>query len=123
LGRELTVNEEREAGSVGFLLQVSFEQLNRFNAELNKRMREKGKETLSGTDVEALSAEVWEKYKTKGDAQRIREFQEFTGRKVPQPEGISDTIWNEATPADRSNITVALSKGMTIKQVIDMVGE
>jgi hypothetical protein len=123
LSRDLTSDEQRQARSVGFLSQVGLEQLNRFSAELNKRMRETGKETLSGVEVESLSAQVWDKYKKKDDAQKIREFMEFTGQRVPKPDGFSDSKWKSVSSATKADIVAASANGMTNKQIEDMIAK
>lgn len=121
--RSFSRAEQQQARATGFLVQVGFEQLNRFSAELNKRLRESGKENLSGTETEAVAAKVWDKYKKKDDATKIREFMEFTGQRVPRPDSFPEATWNEATASDRANITAAMADGMTAKQVLDMVSE
>jgi len=123
LSRDLTRDEQRQARSVGFLSQVGFEQLNRFNAELNKRMRETGKETLSGIEVESLAAQVWDKYKVKDDAQKIREFLEASGQRVPKPDGFSESKWSSVSDVTRANIVAAAANGMTNEQIEAMIAK
>jgi hypothetical protein len=119
--RDLTRDEQREAASVEFMRQVGFEQLNLYSAELNSRMRETGKEVLSGVEAEALAAQVWEKYKNKTDAQRIREFKDFSGRQVPRPDGFPVDVWESISLEERAEVVSGLSKGGSVQQALDMV--
>jgi hypothetical protein len=123
LSRDLTRDEQRQARSVGFLSQVGFEQLNRFNAELNKRMRELGKETISGVEAESLAAQVWDKYKKKDDAQKIREFLQFTGQRVPRPDGFSQEKWDSIGLETKAQAVSGIAEGMTIEQVEAMIAK
>jgi hypothetical protein len=123
ISRSFTRLEQQQARATGFLTQVNFEQLNRFNAELNKRMRETGKETLSSVEVESLAAQVWDKYKKKDDAQKIREFMEFTGQRVPRPDGFPENTWSSISDEARASAVGGIAEGMTVEQVLIMVAK
>jgi hypothetical protein len=122
---DLTPTERRQASSVGFLLQVGREQLNRYNADLDKALREAkgGRESISGVEATAIAASVWETYKTKTDTQRIREFNDFTGSQSPRPEGFPLNIWNTLGNEARAAAVVATEQGLTSQQIQDMVSK
>jgi hypothetical protein len=121
----LSRSEKNEIQTANYLLSVSYDQLHRYSADLDSALREVkgGRETISGIEATAIAASVWEKYKTKTTTQRINEFQEFTGQRVPQPNGFSNTIWRRATSKQRSQIVAAMERGMTAKQVKKMVSK
>jgi hypothetical protein len=121
--RDLTRDEQREAASVEFMRQVGFEQLDLFKAELNSKLREGGREAISGIEAEALAAEIWEKYKNKTDSQRIREFKDFTGRQVPRPDGFPKGTWEAISLEERAEVTSALSNGAEMSQVLEAVAK
>jgi hypothetical protein len=121
--RAFSREEQQQARATGFLLQVGFEQLNRFSAELNKRMRETGKQTLSSVEVESLAAQVWTKYKAKDDATKIREFMEFTGQRSPRPDAFPESKWNSVSDVTRASIIAGMADGMTVEQVEAMIAK
>jgi hypothetical protein len=125
VSRDLTTEERREAASAGFLLQVGFEQLNSYKRDLDTALREVkgGRETVSGVEADAMAMSVWEKYKIKTDAQRIRDYQEFTGARAPRPEGFNKDIWDTSTPDVRAKIVTAASRGMNLKDLEAMHAE
>jgi hypothetical protein len=112
-----------QATATGFLLQVGREQLSRFSAELDKRMREVGKQTLSKVETESLAAQVWEKYKKKDGAQQIAEFLHFKGGRVPMPIGFPGSTWNNMSNEAKASAVSGIEQGMTLKNVIIMVGK
>ncbi len=119
--RELTSEEQRQAGSVGFLVQVGKEQVALFRAALNQELRNLGKETVSGTEATSLAATVWERFRDKPLSVQIREFKEFSGKSIPRPQGFPVSTWDEATPRDRANIVTASAEGMSINDIMDSI--
>jgi hypothetical protein len=117
--------EKNEIQTANYLLSVSFDQLHRYSADLDAALREVkgGRETVSGVEATAIAAAVWDKYKTKTTAQRINEFQAFTGQRAPQPEGFSSDVWNSATNSTKSKIVAAMERGLSAKEVEVMVSK
>jgi hypothetical protein len=117
--------EKNEIQTANYLLSVSFDQLHRYSADLDAALRDikGGRETVSGVEATAIAASVWEKYKTKTTSQRINEFKEFTGGRIPQPEGFDNDIWNNATSIQRADAVAAIERGMSVRDIEDVVSK
>jgi hypothetical protein len=125
LSGQLTADERREAASVGFMVQVGREQINRYKSDLDAALREVqgGRETISGVEATAIAASVWETYKNKDMAQKIREFKEFSGASIPRPSGFSLSEWGGLGIAERSEIASLLADGVSLDEIKKAVAE
>lgn len=121
---QITRTEEREARDVGFQLQVGKEQLSRYEAELNAKLRELGKETVSGTEATTIASEVWERLRNKTFAEQIIEFKEFAGGRIPRPDTFPDTVWRKSSNVQKANIVEAMTKhGFTAEQTLEFLNK
>ncbi len=117
----ITKREVIEARDVGFQLQVGKEQLSRYNAELDTRLRELGTDTVSGTEATAIASEVWERFRDKTFAQQIIEFKEFSGGRIPMPDKFPNDVWLKATNVQKANIVEARKNGLNDKQILEII--
>ena len=117
----LTPEEQRQAGSAAFLLQVEKEQLARITIEIDTRIRALGKDVVSGVEATTIASQVWEKFRVKPLTEKIEDFKVFSGQRIPKPDDFPQSIWDTATPRDKANIVDATSRGMDTTSIMEMV--
>ena len=124
LERPLTPQESREASSNAYLLQINRHQLSLIEGEIERNMRPPvtDKDVTSGIEATAIAAKVWEKYRTKTLGEKINDFKEFTGQRVPIPDGFSREVWDSTTDREKADIVEAVSNGLSNADILTMIG-
>ena len=124
LERPLTSQESREASSNAYLLQINRHQLSLIEGEINRNMRPPvtDKDVTSGIEATAIASKVWEKYRTKTLGEKINDFKEFTGQRVPKPDGFSRQVWDSVNDREKADIVEAVSNGMSNAEILTMIG-
>lgn len=124
LERPLTQQESREASSNAYLLQINTHQLSLIRGEIERNMRPPvtDKDVTSGIEATAIAAKVWEKYRTKTLSEKINDFKEYTGQRVPRPDGFSQQIWDDVNDREKADIVEAVSNGMSNTDILKMIG-
>lgn len=117
----LTPDEERQAGTGAFLLQVEQHQVFEIERSVADKIRKLGKDTVSGVESTAIAAEVWETFRRKPLAQKIQELMEFTGKRVPKPADFPDDVWGTASLEEKAFIVEAVNQGNNIAVIINQI--
>jgi len=123
LAGTMTSAEQREASSNAYLLQVNKHQLSLIEGEINRTMRLTGKDVISGVEATAITATVWEKFRKKKLGEKINDFKEFSGERIPKPEGFSDSVWSRASNQQKADIVEASSRGMTNAEIAEVINK
>jgi len=123
LAGTITPALRRQARSVSFLMQVNEHQMILFNNELNASIRRLGIENVSGVEARAEAAKLWETYKLKTQQERISEFIKFSGENIQKPIGFPQESWNTASPEDRAAVLNGLSRGLTVKEILEIIAK
>jgi hypothetical protein len=126
-GRDLTSTERRQAQSIGYLIQVGKHQTSLFEKAYEQALRNaeepekgKGKRVVSGDEARSIGAKEWERFQKKTQAQRMDEFNVFSGQQLPMPEGFNRSLWNSMSSQHKASAHSLLAGGSTIKQVEDI---
>ncbi len=124
LERPLTQQESREASSNAYLLQINKHQLSLIRGEIERNMRPPvtDKDVTSGIEATTIASKVWEKYRTKTLSEKINDFKEYTGQRVPKPDGFSRQIWDSVNDREKADIVEAASNGMSNADILRMIG-
>lgn len=119
----LTPLEQREAGNNAFLLQINKHQLFLVEAEIERVMRLQGKDTVSGQEATAIAASAWESFRRKSLGEKINDFKEFSGQRVPRPETFPSKAWGSADDSEKAEIVELIGQGFTNKQILEALAE
>lgn len=117
----LTPQEQREAGNNAFLLQVNKHQLLSIEGEIERTMRLTGKDIISGIEATVISSTIWEKFRQKTLAEKINDFQEYSGRRIPKPGGFPDERWKNASDREKAAIVEAVDRGMSNEEILKVL--
>ena len=125
LERPLTQQEAGQASSNAYLLQINRHQLFLIKGEIERNMRPPvtEKDVISGVEATAIASKVWEKYRTKTLGAKINAFKEYTGQRVPRPDGFSQKVWESATDREKADIVEAVSNGLSNEEILTMIGQ
>jgi len=124
---DLTLEEQREARSVGFMIQVGKKQLSMFERELDLAIRNrtedagKGRRFISGDETTALAATIWEKYRNKTPESRIADYKMFSGVNAPVPAGIPKGVWKRLTAEEQAAAVGAEARGADPKDILGAI--
>ncbi|KKL54066.1 hypothetical protein LCGC14_2269120, partial [marine sediment metagenome] len=124
LERPLTQREARQASSNAYLLQINKHQLSLIRGEIDRNMRPPvtEKDVISGIEATVIASKVWEKYRTKTLGEKINDFKEYTGQRVPRPDGFSQKVWDSTTDTEKADIIEAVSNGLPNADILKMIG-
>lgn len=124
LERPLTRQEEGEAASNAYMLQINRHQLSLIKGDIERNMRPPvtEKDVISGMEATAIASKVWEKYRTKTLGEKINDFKEYTGQRVPKPDGFSQEVWDSVTDREKADIVEARSNGLSNAEILKMTG-
>ena len=118
LAGTLTPQEQREAGNNAFLQQVNRHQLLLIEGEIDRTMRLTGKDTISGIEATTITSAIWEKFRQKTLGEKINDFKEFSGQRIPRPGNFPEERWNQATDREKTAIVEAIDKGLSSSEIL-----
>jgi len=119
----LTPAEQREAGNNAFLIQVNRHQLSLIRSEIDRTMRLTGKDIVSGVEAMAIASKVWEQVRQKTLGEKINDFKEFSGQRIPKPSDFPTSKWEVLDSRGRAAVVEAVDRGETIEGILKVIGQ
>ncbi len=119
----LSPAEQREAGNNAFLLQVNKHQLTLIQSELDRALRLTGKDVVSGVEATAMASKIWEQFRQKSLGEKIGDFKEFSGQRIPKPPNFPSSRWDALDSQGRAAVVEAIDRGETTENILKIIGE
>ncbi len=124
LGGELTAQEQREAGSNAYLLQINEHQLSIIEKEIKRRIDAsvegsgKGRDVVSGNEANKIIADVWEGFRGKPLGDKIADFKAFSTERIPRPSGFPSSRWEKLNDVGKAAVVEAAARGDSNEQIL-----
>jgi len=124
LAGELTPQQQREAGSNAYLLQINKHQLTLIEEEIRLRIDASvegtaaGRDVVSGNEANKIIADVWEGFRGKPIGDKISDFKAFSAERIPRPDGFPVNRWDKLNDEGKAAVVEAAARGDSNEQIL-----